>query len=317
MGPVLGNSGPPHLPARRSVAEVPVAEPEPVSSPQEILQLTPVGVDRLLDRLERTVPQRTPHLSLPEAPCAIVFGDTHGDWRSSLEVVREFEAQGPGTVLIGLGDYIDRPPRDLPCGSVANALFLLMLEARSPDRVVLLQGNHETQQRIPGYPHDLPNEMTRLWGDSPGRYERLMDLLGRGPLAASSRNGAYFAHAGFPRGRLPTPWTKAFDAPDVDRLLELVWSEPQAGAGHRGAIEPWTEDELVAFLEQSSLHTFWRGHDPDLTGRSLYHGRVLTLQTTRVFRRYGIVLAAVPLDRPLEDVAGVELRHLATEGSSS
>ncbi len=288
-----------------------------VASPREILQLSASAVDELLDRLEQKVPVRAPYVALGPASSAVVFGDTHGDWLSTLEVVRQFEAAAPDALLIGLGDYIDRSPPDLPFGSVANALFLLGLASRCPDRVVLLQGNHETQRRIPGHPHVLPQEMARLWGTSPRRYERVMDLLGRGPFAASAGNGAYFAHAGFPRGTLPTPWTQAFQAPDDARLLELLWSEPEAGAARRGATEPWMEAELVRFLEQSSLRTFWRGHDPDLTGRSLYRGRVMTLQTTRVFRRYGgVILAVLPLDRPLARVEEADLRHLATERSA-
>jgi len=295
-----------------------VAEVEPPPSPQQILRLTAGEVDRLLDHLERTVPTRPPYVPLPEAASAVVFGDTHGDWLSTLEVVRTFEAQGPRALLVGLGDYVDRPPRDLPCGSVANALFLLSLESRWPDRVVLLQGNHETQRRIPGHPHVVPTELRQLWGESAQRYDRLMDLLARGPFAASAENGAFFAHAGFPRGPLPTPWTQALAAVDDKQLLQLVWSEPEAGAAHRGATRPWTEAELASFLDQSSLRTFWRGHDPDLTGRALYHGRVMTLQTTRVFRRYGgVVMAVMALDRPLERVEDAELRRLGTEPGSA
>jgi hypothetical protein len=288
-----------------------VAEGDRAPSPQEILRLSAAGADRLLDRLERSVPRRPEHLTLPAARSAVIFGDTHGDWLSTLEVVRAFEAGGPATLLVGLGDYVDRSPADLPCGSVANALFLLALAGAAPDRVILLQGNHETQRRIPGHPHVLPAELARLWGTSEPRYDRIMDLLGRGPLAASAANGAYFAHAGFPKGPLPSPWTAAFEAPDDARLTELVWSEPEAGAVHRGATEPWSEAELLTFLEQSSLRTFWRGHDPDLTGRSLYDGRVMTLQTTRYFRRFGgVVFATMALDRPLQRVEEAELHRL-------
>lgn len=287
-----------------------------LSSPSDVLKLSTSEADRLLSVLEERVPTRTPYVEIPrrDGGSAIVFGDTHGDWRSTLEVVRAFQEAGPASVLVGLGDYIDRSPGDCPCGSVANAVYLLALAARQPDRVFLLQGNHETMRRIGAVPHTLPMEMERLWGPEPGRYARLMGLLERGPLAATAPCGAYLAHAGFPRGKLPSPWTEALAEPEDERLLELVWSECDASRTRRGAISPWGAGELDRFLRATGLSTIWRGHDPDVAGRPLYRGRVMTLHTTRLYERYGgVLLAALPLDRELAGVGDAVLRHLATE----
>jgi len=286
------------------------------TSPSEILRLDAAGADRLLDDLEAHVPRREAYAELPALPggSAFVIGDTHGDWRSTIEAVRQFEEAGSTSVFVGLGDYVDRSPSDLPCGAVANALYLLGLAARRPDRVFLLQGNHEAQRRIPVAPHTLPDEVERLWGPGPERYTRLMGLLERGPLAASSRSGAYFAHAGFPRGKLPGRWQDALTEPDEERLLELVWAEPEASHDRRGAVAPWTELDLDRFLAASGLSTVWRGHDPDIAGRPLYRARAMTLHTTRRYQRYGgVLLAVIPLDRPVPTVLDAELRHLATE----
>ena len=286
------------------------------ASPLEVLALTPSGADHLLQELEARVPVRPALVELPRQTggSAVVFGDSHGDWRSTCEVVRAFESEGPAAVLVGLGDYVDRSPPDLPCGSVANAVFLLGLAARYPDRVFLLQGNHETARRIGVWPHTLPDEVDRLWG--PGaRYDRLLDLLERGPLAVTVPCGAYLAHAGFPRGEVGSRWADTLARPDADTLLELVWAECDASGARRGAVTPWTESDLERFLAASGLHTVWRGHDPDLAGRPLYHGRVMTLHTTRVYQRYGgVLLAVLPLDRPVRTVGDAEVRHLATEG---
>jgi hypothetical protein len=286
------------------------------SSPSEILRLSAAEADALFDRLERHVPVRPACVELPGVAngSAFVFGDTHGDWLSTLEVVRAFDAAGPSSVLVGLGDYVDRSPTDLPFGSVANALYLLGLEARLPERVYLLQGNHETTRRIGAVPHTLPDEVARLWGPGGRRYDRLVELFERGPLAATSSCGAYFAHAGFPRGDLPPSWRAAFEAPSEERLLELVWAEPDASRTRRGAIPPWTEEDLDRFFEATGLSTFWRGHDPGLAGRALYHRRAMTLHTTRIYREYGgVLLAVLSLDRPLRAVDAAELRHLSTE----
>ena len=288
------------------------------TEPSEFGRLSPAEADRVLEALEASVPRRPACTELPAATgaCAFVFGDTHGDWLSSREAVRAFEAGPPGSVLVGLGDYVDRSPADLPCGAVANALYLLGLAARRPDRVFLLQGNHETMRRIGASPHTLPAEVTRLWGPDRRRYDRILGLLERGPLAAVSASGAYFAHAGFPLGPLPARWPEAVADPTEERLLELVWSEPDASTNRRGAIDPWTEADLERFLSATGLAAIWRGHDPDLAGQALYHGRVMTLHTTRIYQRYGgVLLAVVPLDRRLRTVGDADLRHLATEST--
>ena len=286
------------------------------SSPSEVLALDAHGADHLLTTLEQLVPTRPPYVEIPRGSHGplFVFGDTHGDWRSTVEAVRAFGAAGEAAVLVGLGDYVDRSPRDLPCGSVANAVYLLALAARFPQRVFLLQGNHETARRIGVAPHTLPEEVARLWGPGADRYDRLMGLLERGPLAASAPCGAFLAHAGFPRGDLPPRWTDAISATDGERLLELVWAECDLSDARRGATSPWSAADLGRFLRVSGLSTVWRGHDPDLSGRPLYRGRAMTLHTTRLYERYGgVLLAVLPLDRPLGSVEEAEIRHLPTE----
>ena len=286
-------------------------------SPSDLLSLSSTEVDGLLDSLERQVPVRPPltELSAGTAEEAIVFGDTHGDWRSTEEAVRRY--RDGDRLLIGLGDYVDRAPDDCGAGSVANALYLLGLAAEAPGRVYLIQGNHETVRRIPALPHHLPDEVDELWGPASTRYDRLLGLLERGPLAVVTSNGAYLAHAGFPRGRLPDPWSKAFTSLDEDRLAEITWAECDASRIRRGAALPWGRRDLDHFLDATGLRLVLRGHDPDLNGQPLYGGRCLTLHTTRIYERYGgVTIAHLPLRSPLRTVADIPVEHLPTEGRS-
>lgn len=288
-----------------------------ILTPPEILSLDPAGADRLLEELERTVPVHPPLLSLAGADEAVVFGDSHGDWPSTLEVIRLWSGRSPGTVLVGLGDYVDRSPDDCPNGSVANALTLLSLAAHDPERVFLLQGNHETNRRIPAVPRTLPEEVDDLWGPEEDRYFRLEGLLERGPLAAVTPSGAYLAHAGFPQGPLESPWARAFERADDDRLAEIVWAECDVSRNRRGAAPAWNEADLDRFCAATGLRVMLRGHDPDVVGRPLYHDRCLTLHTTRIYERFGGVLAAsLPLGAPIASVRSLPVQHLPTEHRS-
>lgn len=285
------------------------------AGPEEILALDPAEADRLLDRLEALVPVRPGFLDVPASAAreAIVFGDTHGDWRSAEAAAERFLSAPGERLLVGLGDYIDRTPEDSPEGSVANALYLLSLAAEFPDRVVLLQGNHETVRTVPALPHDLPEEVDLLWGPEPSRYSRLLGLLERGPLAARLASGVYLAHGGFPR--TARFWRGAFDPPTEETVLDVAWTDCATSRIDRGLGAPFTEADLEGFLRASDTRLFLRGHDPDLTGRPAFHGRCLTVHTTRYYERFGgVVVVRVPLDRAVGGADDVRVEHLETEG---
>ncbi len=272
--------------------------------------------DRVLGELEERVPRRAPLETIgADGPAeALVFGDSHGDWRSVGELLERFFAHPERYALVGLGDYIDRGHDDCPSSSAGNALALLAAAARYPDRVYLLQGNHELTRQLPASPHTLPRELEARWGPDPRRYARLMALLERGPLAARTPSGAFLAHAGFPRSPPGPLRDDALDAPDERLLLDVVWSEPDAAHSHRG-VPRWSADDLSGFLETNGLAVLLRGHDPELTGRPIYGGRCLTLHTCRLYERYsGVVFATLPLRGRLRSADELSVGHLTTEG---
>lgn len=289
-----------------------------VLSPDQILALEPEGADRLLDRLESSVPVCPGLVELPKSRVreAIVFGDTHGDWKTTVEVARRFLEAPQERLLIGLGDYVDRAPEDCEQGSVANALYLLELAAEYPGNVYLIQGNHESHRRVPVVPHDLPEEVDLLWGPDESRYFRILSLLERGPLALLLQGTAFLSHGGFPLVMGRGPLAAEFQSIDDGTFLEIVWGECGAARSHRGIVRAFDEADMTRFLARCEARVFLRGHDPELAGRTVFSGRCLTLHTTRVYERFGgIILARVPLDRPLHTVKDLTIEHLATEHS--
>jgi len=289
-------------------------------SPEEILKFSPEEADELLERLESEVPFASGGLAqLPGEPNeeATVFGDTHGDWRSTVAASARFLEEPGHRCLVGLGDYVDRAPEDCGEGSVANSLYLLQLVAQFPDRVFLIQGNHETTRRFPVLPQNLAEEVDALWGPDIARYSRLLALLERGPIAALTSKGVYLAHGGFPRGGGSRNVRDAFRAPTEDELMDIVWGECGASNRHRGITTPFDSLDLTRFLSAIGARVFLRGHDPDMVGKSVYQDRCLTLHTSRVYERFGGVLVArVPLDRPVHTTKDIAVEHLPTEGRS-
>lgn len=274
-------------------------------------------IDSLLTELDPRISAEPALVRIqpPGATAVDVIGDTHGDWRSAESAAAWFLEEPPRRAFVGLGDYIDRAPSDAPAGSAVNALYLLSLKAAYPDRVFLLQGNHEAARRIPVIPHTLPDEMAAKWGADRPRYSRLIGLLERGPLAAYTPSGVFLAHGGVP-SRLPPHWTDRFRMVDETLEVELLWRDVAASSVDRGLSPPVDEEALERFLKAAGLRVFLRGHDPHVVGQSLYGDRCLTLHTSRKHEQYGgILVARVPLDRPVRSTRELEVIRLRPPGS--
>lgn len=271
-------------------------------------------VHELLDRFFSTVPaERTHEVPWARGRRALVLGDTHTDWPTSLSLARQALGSEDMGYLFATGDYVDRAPPELPFGSVVNALFLLSLRTKEPERVVLLRGNHETQRDIPILLNEVVDEATSLWGPGEGVGGRVLDAFDRLPLAASTESGAYLAHAGFPRDRGSAGWKGRIAGGGIDMLEEVVWNDLQVSAyvGGRGLeIPPISEEETLAFLREAGFEVFLRGHDPTEAGRARYQNRVLTLHTSRVYEWAGLHVAELPLDRRVRDLRDVVHRTL-------
>lgn len=280
--------------------------------PHDLASVDEETVLLLVERLSDTT-TKTPEglLELPAGEGeAVVLGDIHADWPTLEQVAREhLEGATPVRRFILLGDYVDRAPEHLPFASLVNALLVLSLMAAYPDRVIALKGNHEAYRETPSLSCDLLRESDDAWG-SPTVGERVLDLLEALPLAVTTESGAYLAHAGFP---LKKDWKAALRNPTETTILQVCWNDVELSptCGARGIDQtPINEQNLGEFLARSGTSVFLRGHDPAVVGKSLYHDRLLTLHTTRVYEERGLYLAYLPLSGRVRDLSGVRLRKI-------
>ena len=284
--------------------------------PDRIQALSGAEVDQLLSELESAIPASPPLARIGSATAELldIIGDSHGDWRSTAAATAKFVRAPQSRAFAGLGDYIDRAPSDCPGGSAVNALYLLSLKAAHPDRVFLLQGNHEAARRIELTPQTTQEEMADRWGPDDRRYSRLMGLLERGPLAAYTDSGVFLAHGGFPPD-LPGHWQDRFQKIDDPLVMDLLWRDIAVSSVDRGHSPAFTEADLSRFLQATGLSVFVRGHDPRVVGQVLYGDRVLTLHTSRAYRRFGgILVAHAPLARPVRKITDLEVEALTVDG---
>jgi hypothetical protein len=240
---------------------------------------------------------REPKLIELHGERAVFVGDTHGDLEASERVIDRFLA--PGTIVVFLGDYVDRGPR-----SRENILLLLEQKLEHPEQLFLLMGNHEGWAIAKFSPADfwlgLNSEQERLYAET----------LAKLPLVATSSNGVIALHGALP----DVP-----DLRDIDKIepgsepwwqitwgdwgdfpgdsLEELWGRPKYGRGYF--------ERLMGRLGRDLLI---RSHQPDAP-EDLFNGRCLTIFTSSAYLglRAQRTVAIVSLGQEVRLAADVEL----------
>jgi protein phosphatase len=195
---------------------------------------------------------------LPFEGRAIVVGDIHGDLRSLNFILDRFSDFSEG-MLIFLGDYGDRGDRQIDV-----YLRVLALRAKWPDRVVLLRGNHESDEV---YPHDLPDRLEEIYRDNAGKVHRaFQELWGKLPILAV---GNYL----MVHGGAPSSLESIDQIGDVEE--EILWNDPGDIEGtmpsFRGIGKVFGEKLTRNFLELTGAKTLIRSHQP-CDGVEVWHG---------------------------------------------
>jgi protein phosphatase len=219
----------------------------------------------------------------------IVVGDVHGDLDSlvkAIEIARK-EGYPDKALLVFLGDYIDRGPKQIEC-----ILLVLRLQQVYPESTILLRGNHEPPPLLPPYPHDFPFVLQRLYGAYASvLYIRFLSVFDGLPLATVDYDNRFlFLHGGVP--------VKNYEKEEIKNLeeylggesqnwrpeyTEILWNDPSDYVdlyepSPRGAGFVWGEKITRYIKEKYGVEKIFRGHEPASTGYKFNHGgRVVTL----------------------------------------
>ena len=214
---------------------------------------------------------------------AVFVGDTHGDLDASERVLERFLK--PKTALVFLGDYVDRGPR-----SRENVQTLLKAKLEHPDRVYLLQGNHEGFKAMPFSPADfwegLEPELRALYADVLAKLpyavalpSRVLGLHGALP-AVDSLQALNEIEVGSEAWRAIT-WG---DWQDVDAKFLGDWGgRLQFGRAH-------FEEQMARF----GMRVLVRSHQPDAPPY-LFDDRCLTIFTSHAYGPRDRTVAIAPL----------------------
>jgi len=246
-----------------------------------------------------------------EASSIMVVGDIHGDIDTLIQIFSQAripERLGErNTLLVFLGDYIDRGP-----AQIEVLALVTLLKAMHSGRVILMRGNHEPPPGLNPYPHDFPSRLLSLYGgEGRGIYRRFYEDFQLMPYATVVPGRLLMMHGGLPTYNYMEAGTleeylEAGREPSPRLLEEILWNDPDDTVDEwmpspRGAGRLFGPKVTERVCRVFGCSLVVRGHQSCMEGYRYNHGgRVLTL-FSRLGPPYFNSKAAYAVFRVLED----------------
>ncbi|KAH0500354.1 Serine/threonine-protein phosphatase 2A catalytic subunit beta isoform [Microtus ochrogaster] len=150
-------------------------------------------VEQLNENQVRTLCEKareilTKESNAQEVRCPVtVCGDVHGQFHDLMELFR-IGGKSPDTNYLFMGDYVDRGYY-----SVETVTLLVALKVRYPERITILQGNHESRQITQVY--GFYDECLRKYGNA-NEWKYFTALFSYLPLTALVDGQIFCLHGG-------------------------------------------------------------------------------------------------------------------------
>ncbi len=233
----------------------------------------------MLQQVQHILRKESRLIVLPKNPLLFV-GDTHGDWEATQILLNRY--WDSPVIFVFLGDYVDRGPFQ-----IENMNLLLELKIKSPDRIIILRGNHETPS-INRY-YGFYDEVQRRLKETIEQYWKIFAQL---PLAAINRDYRVFAvHGGIAENMeyiekiIELPREKE---PENPITFQLLWNDPKetlkgfAPSMRGGQARNFGRDAAIEFMTRNNLDLIVRGHEVFPHGfHEFFDGRIMSLFSCR------------------------------------
>lgn len=242
----------------------------------------------LLEKAGEVFAEEQRLIELHEVERVVFVGDTHGDLEATQLVIERYFQ--PKTVLVFLGDYVDRGPN-----SQENLEYLLQLKVDHPRQIYLLQGNHEAWQESPFYPADF-------WESLSSTQQPLYaEMLARLPWAVATPNGLLALHGALPAvQRLKEIHSIPFGSEEWRQITWGDWQDaPGLFLGDYGGRPQFGRDYFYQQMERFQKKVLVRSHQPHAP-RFMFDDRCLTIFTSSAYGPKERLVAIVSLDHEIE-----------------
>ena len=228
----------------------------------------------------------------------VYVGDTHGDRTASECVFDRFPIEDHRVVF--LGDAVDRGP-----DSAGNLELILRMKREHPDRVYLLQGNHESRAVSRFTPADFWESL------SAEEAQALGAGLSNLPYAAWHPAGALAVHGALPNvPSLESLASIQLGSPAWRALTWGDWNEDFGAERNSPPSRPqFTRRDFEARSARLGVRLLLRSHQPKAPLR-LFNDRCLTIFTSSAYggsQRNVAVLPAIQHVETIDDLTIVPI----------
>jgi len=191
----------------------------------------------------------------------IFIGDLHGELQCT-RAVQQFIKKYNKHHFVFLGDYADRGPEQIETFNLVMALTL-----SNPKRVIMLRGNHESDDIAAKY--GFYNVVTKTYSfDVFKHYSRVFEVL---PIAVYKQASLFACHGGIPEdissiAEIQGRNRRHPNFPD-DVLFQMVWNDPKKNDfmfrpnPRSSRARFFGEAAFTKFMEDINAQIMFRAHE--------------------------------------------------------
>jgi predicted phosphodiesterase len=237
-------------------------------------------------------------IEIKNAKRVIFVGDTHGDFEVSQKIIKDYLK--PGNKIVFLGDYVDRGPF-----SKENLGFLLEQREKHPNKIFLLQGNHEGHRVLKFSPADFWESLTSE------EYQKYSQIVEKFPLAVVVKN-IIALHGALPKIEKLEDFEKIKIGDD--NWFRICWGDFLDEPGEELGINPFTgrlqfgRDYFFKIMQKINKKILIRSHDPNAP-QLMYNDRCLTIFTSLAYSKERII-AIADLSKEIKTARDLQLKKL-------
>lgn len=271
----------------------------------------PLGLDlylRFFDEVNKHYEKKSKKfIKTNTATKSYFVGDIHGAIHETFLLVDFFYQalqEDPSIKIIFVGDYVDRNPFDLETLTLITAFHLLF-----PDNVILLRGNHETQEINEHYGF-YDNLLRVFWDDAVKLYEKIIAYFKKLPILSvvnifageNKPAKVLVVHGGIPidpqSPEIPVNLDDIEErlhseeayTDDMDPItISMLWSDPDEmiekilpGNLNNGRTK-FGSQLLKDFIELNQIDLIVRGHQKWKQGYRIFFDKIYSIFSTSTY----------------------------------
>jgi protein phosphatase len=228
----------------------------------------------------------------------IFVGDTHGDLETSQKVIKEFLK--PENKIVFLGDYVDRGPF-----SKENLEFLLKQREKHPDKIILLQGNHEGHRILKFSPAEFWESLSKE------DYQKYSQIVESFPLAVVVKN-IIVLHGALPEIEKLEDFEK-IEIGDKN-WLRICWGDFVEENRENLGIDPFTgrpqfgKNYFLKIMEKIKKSVLVRSHQPNAS-KFMFDDRCLTIFSSSAYDREREIVI-LDFEKEIKSARDLEINYI-------